>query len=94
MQAGAAAVAEQGIGSLLNTYTTAKSIISASSVYQIPANKLYVGKKYRINALMGLTTDGAHHKQWYLEQIVRTLGLNPEHLAAETGLRWEPGVAP
>ena len=53
------AVAEQGIGTLLNTYTTAKSIISASSVYKIPAGKLYVGKKYRINALMGLTTDGA-----------------------------------
>ncbi len=53
------AVAEQGIGTLLNTYTTAKSIISASAVYQIPANRLAVGKKYRITAVMGLTTDGS-----------------------------------
>lgn len=45
-------------------------------------------------ALHGLTTEGQHHKQWYLEQIVRTLGINPEHFAETTGYRWEPGVAP
>jgi hypothetical protein len=34
----------------------------------------------------GLHTDGAHHKQWYLEQVAKHLGL------AVTG--YEPGVAP
>ncbi len=45
-------------------------------------------------ALEGLTTDGGHHKQWYLEQIARALGINPERFAAETGIRWKPGIAP
>jgi hypothetical protein len=34
-----------------------------------------------------LTTDGAHHKQWYLEQIARQLEL----LIA---VDYEPGIAP
>lgn len=36
----------------------------------------------------GLGTGGAHHKQWYLEQIAKELGieLNEEE--------YEPGVAP
>jgi hypothetical protein len=34
----------------------------------------------------GLHTDGAHHKQWYLEQVAKHLGL------PVTG--YEPGVAP
>lgn len=45
-------------------------------------------------AFKGLTTDGAHHKQWYLEQIVRELGLSPEEFTARTGRTWEPGIAP
>lgn len=33
-----------------------------------------------------VTTDGAHHKQWYLEAVAKRLGLQlPEH---------EAGVAP
>jgi hypothetical protein len=34
----------------------------------------------------GLHTDGAHHKQWYLEQVAKHLGL--------TVTGYEPGVAP
>jgi hypothetical protein len=34
----------------------------------------------------GLHTDGAHHKQWYLEQVAKHLGL------VVTG--YEPGIAP
>lgn len=35
----------------------------------------------------GLYCDGAHHKQWYLEQIIEALGeeLPPETLAAPRG---------
>ena len=34
-----------------------------------------------------LTTDGAHHKQWYLEQIARYLEL-------PVTVDYEPGTAP
>ena len=34
-------------------------------------------------AIDGLFTDGAHHKQWYLEQILETLGINLDQLAEE-----------
>ena len=37
----------------------------------------------------GLTTDGAHHKQWYLEQIANVLGIE---LVAE--LQYEKGMPP
>jgi len=37
----------------------------------------------------GLTTDGAQHKQWYLEQIAKVLGIE---LVAE--LQYEEGKAP
>lgn len=40
-----------------------------------------------------LTTDGAHHKQWFLEQLYERLGGNLEELrAAADGL--ERGIAP
>tara|TARA_Y100000034_G_scaffold133004_1_gene197410 strand:- start:144 stop:344 length:201 start_codon:yes stop_codon:yes gene_type:complete len=43
-----------------------------------------------------LYTDGAHHKQWYLEQLLSIIskdGYIPMRIlnVAET---WEPGVAP
>ncbi len=37
----------------------------------------------------GLTTDGEHHKQWYLEQIANALGIE---LTQE--LDYEKGIAP
>jgi len=36
----------------------------------------------------GLMTDGEHHKQWYLEEILRRLGGDPDELGHD------PGVAP
>ncbi len=36
----------------------------------------------------GLMTDGEHHKQWYLEQVLLRLGIDV------TELGHEPGVAP
>ena len=39
--------------------------------------------------ISGLLTDGAHHKQWYLEQIAKVLGIE---LVAE--LEYEKGTPP
>jgi hypothetical protein len=39
--------------------------------------------------ICALTTDGEHHKQWYLEQIAKVLGIE---LVAE--LDYEKGIAP
>lgn len=54
-------------------------------------------------AVDGIFTDGGHHKQWYLDQIVRVItGDNYEQYVAtekdgedgpETYL-WEEGIAP
>jgi hypothetical protein len=35
-------------GTLFNTYTTAKSVINATNLVQLPPNYLYVGKKLRV----------------------------------------------
>lgn len=45
-----------------------------------------------------LYTDGAHHKQWYLEQILKVLGfdldvIRAEQVAADYG-EWEEGIVP
>lgn len=40
----------------------------------------------------GLITDGAHHKQWYLEQILEGLGVNIDDLRDDIG--WEKGMIP
>ncbi len=45
-------------------------------------------------ALHALMTDGAHHKQWYLEQIVKVLGIDLEHFESTTGYEIERGSAP
>ena len=45
----------------------------------------------------GLLTDGGHHKQWYLEEILKTLGFDliklREELIAED-YDWEDGISP
>ena len=40
-------------------------------------------------ALMGCRAEGAHHKQWYLEQILDALGWNVDALRD-----WEPSISP
>jgi hypothetical protein len=45
----------------------------------------------------GLLTDGGHHKQWYLEQILETIGVDLTDLRTQLvdkGYAWEPGVEP
>lgn len=42
----------------------------------------------------GLCTDGAHHKQWYLEQIAEHLGYDPTSEEDYEEYLPEPGIAP
>jgi len=54
-------------------------------------------KKVTDLALDGLLTDGGHHKQWYLERILETLGIDLDWLveavkSADGEL--ERGIAP
>ena len=48
-------------------------------------------------AIDGLMTDGGHHKQWYLEQILIKSGVNLDNLRKDLdkeGYGWEDGIAP
>jgi hypothetical protein len=48
-------------------------------------------------AVGGLLIDGAHHKQWYLERILLSLGINLVEFKKEIqkdGYDWEKGIAP
>lgn len=43
----------------------------------------------------GLSTDGGHHKQWFLEEIVKALGYDLEAMRQEryaNGYSWEEGI--
>jgi len=55
-------------------------------------------KKIRELCVEGLNTDGAHHKQWYLEEILKVLGYNPKDLKTEyeifCDISWEEGIPP
>ena len=41
----------------------------------------------------GLQIEGEHHKQWYLEEILRAIGCDPVKMR-EFHDEWEKGVAP
>lgn len=45
----------------------------------------------------GLVTDGSHHKQWYIERSLESLGVNLDEVKldlAADDYAWEPGIAP
>ena len=44
--------------------------------------------------LLGLVTDDKHHKQWYLNLILRSLCTDKWCEKAEKDLKIEPGIAP
>lgn len=44
--------------------------------------------------LIGLTTDGAHHKQWALEQAFRALCMDDYVDRAKSEFQWSVGIAP
>jgi len=44
-----------------------------------------------------LMTDGAHHKQWYLEEILKALGFDLdayEKYVTAKDIHWERGIPP
>lgn len=43
--------------------------------------------------LAGLYTDGAHHKQWYLEQILMLVGFDLKSLQRQD-YAWDEGIPP
>lgn len=54
-------------------------------------------------AIYGLTTDGGHHKQWHLERVLESLGVDLDDLdyclsELDSGdacmEHWEKGIAP
>ena len=48
-------------------------------------------------AINGLFTDGGHHKQWVLERILVSLGVDLnelKHDVQEDGYDWDSGIAP
>lgn len=67
---------------------------------KIPANwleGLELAEKIRELVKEALYTDGAHHKQWYLEEIGKLVGINLDELRvdmAEEYGEWEPGKPP
>jgi hypothetical protein len=41
-----------------------------------------------------LTTDGGHHKQWYLEQILKIIIDSKDYDILKKRHDWEKGIAP
>ena len=50
-------------------------------------------RRILILASKALATDGAHHKQWYLEEILGICGIPRESLE-EIIVEWERGIPP
>lgn len=48
-------VSEKAAGTLLNTYTTAKSVINATELYTLPAGILQAGSKLRVKVRGGIS---------------------------------------
>jgi hypothetical protein len=65
---------QKAAGTLLNTYTTAKSVINATELVSLPANYLTAGSKLRVRVMFGLsniiTTPGTVTFQVMMGSIV------------------------
>ncbi len=65
---------QTAVGTLFNTYTTAKTVINATNLVQLPPNYLYIGKKLRVTVKGGLsnivTTPGTVTFQIMMGSIV------------------------
>lgn len=54
-------------------------------------------KKIKELCINGLLTDGHHHKQWYLEEILKVLDFNLKDIRKELNkddYDWEDGIPP
>ena len=62
---------------------------------EIDEAKLEQVKEFGVEALF---TDGGHHKQWYIEEMLKLLGVDLEEMRIEQlregWLNWEEGIAP
>lgn len=60
----------------------------SENIYKSDLNKI-------VNYLFeALSTDGSHHKQWYLEEILKMLINNKIFETSKKNWEWEEGVAP
>lgn len=58
--------------------------------------------KIKEHCISGLITDGGHHKQWFLEEVIKMLGYNLDKIKKEESTpnkngdwyEWEDGIAP
>ena len=67
--------------------------VPLTTVFSMPPGTV----KAALLATYGLTIDGAHHKQWFLEQIIESLGVSLPQLreqAIKGDWEWEAGIAP
>ena len=70
-----------------------KDVAGYIELEQSPPGK----KKAKDYAIHGLLTEGSHHKQWILEQILVALGYDLEGIRQDLqndGYDWEPGIPP
>lgn len=51
-------------------------------------------EKAVLMALDGLVIDGAHHKQWFLEQILQYIMGEERFEQIKKQVQWEPGIIP
>lgn len=52
------------------------------------------GEKVLLLTLDALTIDGAHHKQWFLEQILQYIMGEEKFEQMKKEVQWEPGIIP
>ena len=60
-------------------------------------HKKYLNETIKEVIIDGLLTDGAHHKQWFLEQIALKLGFDLSEIRKELlaeDYDWDDGIIP
>ena len=59
--------------------------------------KMAIRDRIKDLCINGLITDGGHHKQWYLEEILKTLDFNLKDIRKELNkddYDWDEGIVP
>jgi len=54
-------------------------------------------EKIKELCIAGLLTDGGHHKQWFLEEILKVIGIDLRKLRLELNEKdydWDKGIPP
>jgi len=79
---------------LIQRFNSWKAGYLLKTSYQWVENPEVVYQKIKNLVVEGLTTDGEHHKQWYLEQVLIILGVDLEDLRTNGYTFWDKGIAP